>query len=244
MHHVSGVFHPELGAKIWTAIDHEVAAMVAGSGERDADRNQLAAEALGRLVSGGHQAERPAEAEIVVVVDEATLTHGLHDHSVCETDSGAPLPPETVRRLCCQGRIVPIIVGADGVPLNVGRSQRLANRAQRRALRAMYRTCGFGGCDVPFGRCEIHHIIPFEIGGLTNLDNLLPLCSRHHHLVHELGWKLELAPDRHLTIRQPDGTVYSSEPIQIRPATRQYEAIHQMCERARQRAAALRRCSD
>jgi hypothetical protein len=34
-----------------------------------------------------------------------------------------------------------------------------------------------------------------------------PLCSRHHHLVHELGWRLDLAPDRTLTISQPDGTI-------------------------------------
>jgi hypothetical protein len=151
------------------------------------------------------------------------------------------LPPETIRRLCCNGRIVPILL-VDGVPVNVGRDQRLANRAQRRALRAMYRTCGFAGCETPFNRCEIHHVIPWEIGGKTDLANLLPLCSRHHHLVHEIGWRLELAPDRELTIRQPDGTIYATEPVQIRSTQRGYCELHDQTERARQRLAALQRC--
>ena len=88
---------------------------------------------------------------------------------MCETDTGAILPPETIRRLCCNGRIVPILL-VDGVPINVGRDYRLATRAQRRALRAIYRTCGFGTCETPFNRCEIHHVIPWEIGGKTDLE--------------------------------------------------------------------------
>ena len=219
MYRLTGVFHPELGARIFTAIDHEVASLVSASGDRSDDRTALAAEALGNLVSGGHQAARPGEAEIVIIVDQTTLTEGLHAHSVCETDDGAVLPPDTVRRLCCQGRLTPVYV-VDGIPVNVGRQQRLANRAQRRALRAMYRTCAFGTCDVPFNRCEIHHVIAWEVGGPTDLHNLLPLCSRHHHLVHELGWKLDLAPDRQLTITQRDGDLVGSWPIQIEPAAR------------------------
>src|SRR5262245_36012240 len=168
MHHLNGVFHPELGAKIFKALDDEVAKLVAAGNDRSIDRTQLAAEALGNLIAAGSQELRPGEAEILVLTDQTTLDHGVHDHSVCETDTGAVLPPETVRRLCCQGRIVPVIV-VDGVPVNIGREQRLANRAQRRALRAMYRTCGFAGCDVPFNRCEIHHVLPFRLGGPTDL---------------------------------------------------------------------------
>ena len=240
MHRVNGLLHPELGAQLVRALDLEVATLAADNPD-GLDRGQLTAHALGNLVSGGHQAERPLEAEILLLCDHATLTHGLHDHSVCETDTGAILPPETIRRLCCNGRIVPILL-IDGVPVNVGREQRLANRAQRRALRAIYRTCGFAGCETPFNRCEIHHLVPWEIGGVTDLANLLPLCARHHHLVHELGWRLELAPDRLLTIRQPDGTIFATEPIQIRSTQRGYCELHDQTERARQRSAMLQRC--
>jgi hypothetical protein len=239
MHHLRGDFHPELGAKIFTAPDHEVAKLVAASDDREADRAQLGAEALGNLVTGG-RTDRPGEAEIVVIIDHDTLVDDMHEHTVCETESGAPLPPETVRRLCCGGRIVAVI-RAGGVPVNVGRDHRLANRAQRRALRAMYRSCAFPGCEVGFARCEMHHVTPWELGGRTDLANLVPFCSRHHHLVHELGWTLDLAPDRQLTIRTPDGSVYATAPVQIGPTSRDEIALHDLCHRARQRARALRR---
>jgi predicted HNH restriction endonuclease len=108
----------------------------------------------------------------------------------------------------CQGRITPIIVDSEGKSLDAGRTIRHANRRQRRALRAMYSCCAFGDCDIAFDRCEIHHVLPWELGGLTDLANLIPICSHHHHVVHEGGWRLDLADDRTLTITQPDGTVF------------------------------------
>ena len=212
-------FHPELGDQIFGAVDREVAAMIA-AGERAGDpefvgrsydRNQLAAEALGRLVAGGHERVRPLEADVSFVIDaETALACRLYDHSICETGDGLPVPPETVRRLLCSGHLTPVILGEDGVPINVGRTVRQANRAQRRALRTIYRHCAFAGCDVAFDRCEIHHIDWYEHGGATDLANLLPLCGRHHHLVHEGGWTLHLAPDRTLTITRPDHTVHAT----------------------------------
>jgi hypothetical protein len=213
-------FHPELGNQIFGAIDKEVAAMIA-EGERagdpdcidrSVDRNRLAAEALGRLVAGGHQQRRPIEADIALVVDAHTAATGeLHDHSICETGDGLELPPASVRRLLCNGRITPVIVDANGVVLNAGRTIRNANRDQRRALRAMYRGCAFAGCGTAFDRCEIHHVVPWELGGPTDLANMLPVCSRHHHLVHEFGWRLDLDPgDRTLMITRPDGELFAT----------------------------------
>jgi hypothetical protein len=109
----------------------------------------------------------------------------------------------------CQGRITPIVIDSNGVVFDMGRTIRNANRKQRRALRAMYRCCAFGDCDVAFDRCEIHHIIPWELGGPTDLENLIPICSHHHHVVHDGGWRLSLADDRTLTIRQPDGEIFT-----------------------------------
>ena len=211
-------FHPELANQIFGAVNREVDAMVA-AGERGGlsefvtrsyDRRRLAAEALGTLLAGGHQQRRPLEADIAMIFDAATALAGrLHDHSICETSDGLAVPPASIRRLLCQGRITPIIIDANGVPLAMGRQIRNANRAQRRALRAIYRCCAFAGCDVEFDRCEIHHIIPWELGGPTDLTNLIPICSRHHHIVHEGGWQLDLADDRTLTITRPDGTIHA-----------------------------------
>jgi len=181
-------FHPELANQVFGAVDRDIAAMVkarVASGDdefvrRTYDRNRLAAEALGRLVAGGHQQVRPLEADITLVVDARTAATGeLHDDSICETGDGLELPPASVRRLLCGGRITPIIVDPGGNVLNAGRTIRHANRSQRRALRAMYRTCAFHGCDTVFDRCEIHHIHEWEHGGSTDLANLVPLRLSH-----------------------------------------------------------------
>lgn len=193
-------FHPELGNQIFGSVDREVAAMIAeGVRRRDPD-----------FVAGGHQHTLPTFVDVIVVIDGSTLTDGVHDDSVCETSDGAILPPESVRRLVCGGRTIPIVTDSDGNPFDMGREIRHANRAQRRALRAIYRTCAFGDCDIAFDRCEIHHLVPWELGGTTDLSNLVPICSRHHHVVHEGGWQLSLSPDRTVTITQPDGQVFTT----------------------------------
>ena len=83
------------------------------------------------------------------------------------------------------------MVDARSEVLDVGRARRLATPAQRAALRVRDRGCVFPGCDRPSEWCQAHHLVPFEDGGATDLDNLCLLCSHHHHLVHEGGWSLE-----------------------------------------------------
>lgn len=52
----------------------------------------------------------------------------------------------------------------------------------------------------------------------ADTDRLIPICNKHHHLVHERGWQLHLAPDRTLTITQPGGTESRHGPPTIRAA--------------------------
>ncbi len=147
--------------------------------------------------------------EITLLTDLRSLTDGLHEHSICETENGVALPVSTVRRLCCDAEIIPLVLGADGVPLDMGRSVRTATRRQRRALRAMYRTCGHPDCTVAFSDCKAHHVRWWWRDlGPTDIDNLIPLCERHHHLVHEGGWELTMTPDRGTTWTRPDGIVH------------------------------------
>ena len=147
--------------------------------------------------------------EILLLIDDATLRDGIHDTSICETESGTPMPVSTVRRLCCEAEIVPIVVGDPRQALAVGRSVRTATRAQRRALAAMHRTCANPDCTAPFDLCRIHHVNVFwRHDGPTDLDNLIPLCERCHHLVHEGGWELKMRPDRSTVRTRPDGSVH------------------------------------
>ena len=144
-------------------------------------------------------------AEVLLLIDFDTLTTGRH--AATRLQSGLPgveLPIETVRRMTCLADIVPIVLNGDGVVVKLGRTVRLANRAQRRALRAMHETCAVPDCAVAFRHCQPHHVSWFRRGGNTDLDNLVPLCSRHHHAVHEGGWTLHLEPTtRRVTVRLP-----------------------------------------
>lgn len=201
---------PESGARLFRAIDAETRALAAAAGNAERPRAQLAAEALVDLTTSAGRQRRPGRTELLALVDVDTITNGLHESSVCELDDGTPMPVETMRRLACDAHIIPVVLSGESVPLDLGRSRRLASDDQRRALRAIYRTCGIGDCDVPFDRCEIHHLDEWHAEqGETNLESLIPGCSRHHHLVHEGGWQLELDPTtRQLTITLPDGTVH------------------------------------
>ncbi len=91
------------------------------------------------------------------------------------------------------------------------RLQALATRAQRRALRAMFHGCWIPGCDVPFDNCTIHHLWWWEHLGPTDLTNLRPTCSRHHHDLHEGGWKVP-ADGWAAVITRPDGTQMHTGP--------------------------------
>lgn len=101
---------------------------------------------------------------------------------------------------------------------DLGRTTRLANRAQRRALRGLYKGCGIPGCTVGFDRCKLHHIIWWSKGGRTDLANLIPVCSVHHAKIHHDGWVIELGPNRELTLRLPDGSIRTTGPPTIRAA--------------------------
>jgi hypothetical protein len=70
--------------------------------------------------------------------------------------------------------------------LNVGRSHRLATLKQRRAVIARQKgVCATPGCN--HTHLEIHHTIWYSRGGTTDLDLLIGLCTRCHHLLHRGG---------------------------------------------------------
>ena len=209
---VSGKFDPISASILKSKIGRVVEAMF-HSGDREVPvdvmpwiepNDHRQAQALIALVNGASESvsDVPARAEIVVHVDLETLQHGLHAGGTCRTALGADLPVETVRRLACEAEILPVVLDGRSVPIDVGRSKRLATVHQRRALEAIYPNCAIPDCEVIFDHCNVHHIDYWENGGSTDLNNMIPLCSRHHHATHEGGWKLQLDPEtRELTIR-------------------------------------------
>ena len=217
MVHLRGAFDPERGSVLLSRLEQRVEAMFhagdvevpveVGPGVEPNDHRR--ALALVAAVNGvGQDSTCSPRAEIVVHLPLDQLTGSAREAGVVTTQHGVELPAETVRRLACDADIIPVVLNGDGVPLEVRRAKRLATVHQRRALGAMYESCAIPECPVKFAHCEPHHIEYWENGGRTDLANLVPLCSRHHHAAHEGGWKLLLDPNtRELTIER--GPPYS-----------------------------------
>ena len=103
-------------------------------------------------------------------------------------DFGGPVAPESLRMLCCDAAVVPVVVNGKGQPLDVGRATRTIPDGLRRAVAARDRGCAHPGCDRPMSWAEIHHIRQWEHGGETKLDNLVALCRVHHRQIHSTQW--------------------------------------------------------
>ncbi len=125
-------------------------------------------------------------------------------------DFGGPLTPASLRMLACDAGIVPIVLNGAGQPLDVGRLTRTVPDGLRRAVTARDRGCAHPGCGRPPSWCEIHHVIPWEHGGPTELGNLVMLCRIHHRLIHHSGW----------TVRFRDGLPEFVPPKWIDPRQR------------------------
>ena len=72
-----------------------------------------------------------------------------------------------------------IVHPLDG-PINTWRLSRGANLNQRLSLHAEFHTCSRPGCNKPADYCQVHHLIPWQAGGFTNIKNLTFLCAYHN----------------------------------------------------------------
>ncbi|MCA1842934.1 MAG: HNH endonuclease, partial [Actinobacteria bacterium] len=165
--------------------------------------------AMAKLAVAAPADATPPVAEIVIV-DRATL-RGDRDEGLCHIDGGVALPPETARRLACDAIVVAMVEAADGTPLDVGRKRRTPPAALRRALRRRDRCCRFPGCGSR-RFLHAHHIVHWINGGKTMLVNLILLCSRHHRLIHEGGYRIETPGDHVFTFLDPVGRQVPESP--------------------------------
>jgi hypothetical protein len=211
MHQTLLSLDPEADAKVAAALQAATRDRRAGLTDPAVDWDHVEADALVELITGARSVD-PRVPEVSVIADLETLERGLHDSSVCETVRGVPLTPEVVRRLACDATIVPFVLGGAGEVLDEGRGRRLASAAQRRAIAVMHATCAMPGCTVPVDECRVHHVDPWHDGGRTDLDQLVPVCERHHHHLHEGGWTIKVRADRTITLARPDGVVVYDGP--------------------------------
>ncbi|MEI5674416.1 MULTISPECIES: HNH endonuclease signature motif containing protein [unclassified Nocardioides] len=110
-------------------------------------------------------------------------------------DSHDRITAGEARRLACTANLVPAVLGGKSEVLDLGRSQRLYTRPQRRAMGLRDRECRAEGCHIPAPWCEAHHLRPWSRGGRTDLDDGVLLCSRHHHHIHDPAYGVEHLPE-------------------------------------------------
>ncbi|TWP36363.1 HNH endonuclease signature motif containing protein [Leekyejoonella antrihumi] len=144
-------------------------------------------------------------AKVIVTMGLDALLRRLGNGGFGVTATGEVLDATTARRLACSADLIPVVLGGDGQPLDVGREVRTFTGGVRTAIIVRDKHCSFPGCDRPPGWCEAHHVIPWWAGGQTRKDNGTLLCSRHHHIVHARGYLAkvtdtgvvwDLTPDR------------------------------------------------
>lgn len=146
---------------------------------------------------------------LVVHTDFSALTSPDTD-AVSEISTGPVISNELARMLGCDSALE-MAIERDGRPLGVGRKTRSVPGWLRRQVEHRDHHCRFPGC----GRTvflQVHHRIPWALGGNTDLDDLVLLCWWHHIFVHEKGWHITKGSARGFVFRKPDWTPYPPRP--------------------------------
>lgn len=201
-------FHGRLpgaeGRVLDEAIDSRVDAMGPNSETGLFDPVQTrSADALVELAAtdGGSGSGPP---QITVFSDQEALV--TETEGSAELDNTAPLSNKTLQRLACDATIRFVVRDGEMV-VGIGRKSRKIPGWLRELV--TYRDGG--QCQHPGCRntrwLQVHHIIPWTLGGPTDLDNLILLCGVHHRLVHEHNWHITGPPHKRV-FRRPDWTVY------------------------------------
>ncbi|MCE2527674.1 MAG: DUF222 domain-containing protein [Actinomycetia bacterium] len=145
---------------------------------------------------------------LVLVAHYDPITQLIRD---ARLGDGTPLPMEAVIDLACQAKILPTIFDSKGQVLWAGMSRRTASPTQRMLLIARDRTCV--GCGADPAWCQAHHVVPWAADGPTDIDNMVLLCSRCHHRVHDQNWEVIQTPSGKYVLQPPPTSNRRSLPI-------------------------------
>ena len=175
------------GAAVITAIE-AVADRLPRVPEKDTTFEQRCADALVALASAGSQPSE-GKAEVVLSADLRALGS---DEGGCQFEGGPVIHPEVARRIACDCRLQAVLRDPGGRAVGIGRRSRNLPEWLMRELLARDGGCSFPGCGTR-RFLAAHHVVHWARGGPTQLDNLVLVCSFHHKLVHEGGWRVKLA---------------------------------------------------
>src|SRR3954447_15365176 len=173
-------------------------------------RGQQLADALvqltdNALASGVLPICRTVKPHVVVTVDGEDLADPGPNMGAAATGFGDLLSSGKARWLACDAQITRLVITPEGLPMNLGRTQRVVPAHLRRAVEHRDKHCVFAGCIAPHYWCDVHHLLEWIFGGETSLENSALLCERHHTKVHH-GFRVERDPGGRWRTWRPDGT--------------------------------------
>ena len=149
-------------------------------------------------VLGGR--EKPT---ILITIDALSFAGVTNEPGT--TAHGDRIPAHVVRHLAEHANLQRVLL-AGSMILDLGREVRFATESQYRALLARDGGCRWLGCHIPGAWCEVDHLVAFEDGGKTDIDDMVLWCSHHHHEKHRSGVQV-LGNANDLRIRLANGTV-------------------------------------
>lgn len=174
-----------------------------------------------RGASAGRQSDAGCTGAALTPVCDLLAVPG----AVATTETGTVLGVADARKIACDTRVIPVVMGGPGEVLDVGRATRTIPPAIRRALIARDQGCVWPGCDRAPIHCDGHHIQHWLDDGPTSLVNLALLCHSHHHRLHK--YNLMLHPPKGPAPPGEGWTVTPAPPRRARtPAT---DRVRQNC---------------
>lgn len=188
---IRGVLDPEGGNIVRTAL--EPLAHRNGQGDDRKHDRRLAdglVEMASRTLNSGSLPIRAGQRPHLQVT---TTLETLLKHCgapAADIEFSLPISSAAVERLACDCTITRVLLDSDSMVVDVGRSKRVIQPAQRRALRVRDKRCRWPGCDRQASYTSGHHLVHWNRGGPSDLNNLILLCHRHHWMVHEGRWQL------------------------------------------------------
>jgi hypothetical protein len=214
--------HPEAAGFLTAALDANLAPSrrvafldpdEAAVDDALADTRTLAQKRLDALVAIAKGSLRADAGDVsgtavtmLVSIDAAALVSGIGAATIFGVDE--PISAGAARRLACEAKILPVVLGGASQPLDLGRERRLFTEAQRVAMAIRDGGCVWPGCQEPPGRCQAAHLEPWFPAGRTDLVNGVLLCPFHHRRFDRDGWSM----------RFEDGVPYLIPPPWVDPA--------------------------
>lgn len=200
---------PVLQARqLLNAINHAAGEPVDGDTRTNTQRLADGTITLAQLYNSGQLIPGRANPNIVIVIPVDGFTGASNEPG--HTPWGDRIPAHVVRELTKNATLQRIIIAGSKI-LDLGRQTRYATHDHYLALVARDGHCRYNGCTIPAAWCEIDHIIQWQHGGTTGIDNEWLLCAFHHQQRHKPGTTI-IGDANNTQIKLPNGTTINCPP--------------------------------